>query len=171
MKDKSKIIAIALLVVAIIIVVVSYLLNNNNGKESNIDIVTNYSDFYTVDSCMYRFITYVASEDSESLYLILDSNYKKKNKINQNNVMELFNNINENSSFNSKKMYYEKLNDNITKYYVYGSIETAELIEDDTTDNLNSTDAYFIVYLDSSNQTFSIEPYSGDIFIGGEQNE
>jgi len=63
---------------------------------------------------------------------------------------------------------YVHLNNNITKYYVYGNIEQNLFTEDYSNNNLQLKEAYFIVYLDSTNKTFSIEPYSGEMFIGGE---
>ena len=63
-------------------------------------------------------------------------------------------------------MYYQKLSTNVTKYYVYGQIE-----EESYSGLGNTTDEYFVVYLDSSNKTFSIEPYDGEIFIGGDSDE
>ncbi len=168
MKDNSKKVIIILLIVTVLVVVGTYLLNRNkDNKKNEINIVTNYSDFYTVNSCLYRLMTYVSSEEKDSLIKILYSKYKKENNIDESNVISLFNKVKENSLFKSKKMYYEKVNKNITKYYVYGSIETNTFKEDTSIDDIESIDEYFIVYLDSSNHTFSIEPYTGDIFKDG----
>ena len=168
MKDKSKWGIIILLFVTVFVVVFTYFLNKDkNNGENKINIVTNYSDFYTVNSCLYRVMTYVSSSEEDALLKILDSKYKSKNNIDKNNVMNLFKQVKNNSEFKSRKMYYQKINDNITKYYVYGSIETSEFQEEITADDISSVDAYFIVYLDSSHHTFSIEPYSGDIFMEG----
>ena len=168
--DKKNLLAIGLLVLAIILVVSSYILNSiNKDTESKIYIVTNYNDFYTVDSCLYRLMTYINSNDNESLSLLLDDKYKKENNI-TGDIANLFN-IPENATFTSRKMYYQKLSNNITKYYVYGYV-FPNLINQSIKDSINNkTDRYFIVYLDSKNLTFYIEPYDGDIFIGGEINE
>ncbi len=171
MKDKSKLIAIILAVIAVIILIVSNVVNNKNEDKKSINIVTNYSNFYTVNSCLYRFITYLSSNDKQSLLLVLDENYKKKNKVNENNVIEIIGSVDADSTFVSQKMYYERLNKNITKYYVYGNIEKNQMDEDGTIDSESSNEKYFIVYLDSTNKTFSVEPYSGEIFNGGEYDE
>ena len=170
MEDKSKLITIILVIITVIVVALSYIFNqsNNKEKEKEVNIVTNYSNFYTVNSCLYRVITYISSRDSETLLTILDDKYKKENKINEDNVMELFTPIEADSTFVSKKMYYQKINNNIAKYYVYGNIEQNLFTEDYSNNNLQLKEAYFIVYLDSTNKTFSIEPYSGEMFIGGE---
>lgn len=171
MKDKSKILAIVLVIITILVVILSSIYDNNKKQENDINIVTNYSNFYTVSSCIYRTMTYVESKDNNSLYLIVSDDYKKKNKIEKSNVIDLFPTLELNSTFVPKKMYYEILNDNITKYYVYGYVEKEELYEDGQINTSDKLDIYFIVYLDSNNKTFSLEPYSGEIFIGGDIDE
>ena len=170
MKDKSKIVAIILAIAAVSILIYTYFFDNKKEEnKEDIRIVTNYSNFYTVNSCLYRLITYIASNDSDSLLLVLDEDYKLENNINKDNVLSVFNNnIDENSTFVSRKMYYEKLKGNITKYYVYGYVEKNQLFDEDFTNKLNYEDMYFIVYLDTVNKTFAVEPYSGEIFIGGD---
>ena len=165
MKDKSKLTAVILVIVTIIVVVISFLTNKpEENKVGDINIVRNYSNFYTVDSCLYRTVTYISSNDKESLYLVMDENYKKENNITEENVMDLFSSINENSTFLSRKMYYQEINDNITKYYVYGYAQQNQIFDDFETNKLAYTDMYFIVYMDTTNKTFSIEPYSKDLF-------
>ena len=94
MKDKSKLTAVILVIVTIIVVVISFLTNKpEENKVGDINIVRNYSNFYTVDSCLYRTVTYISSNDKESLYLVMDENYKKENNITEENVMDLFSSI------------------------------------------------------------------------------
>lgn len=172
MKDKSKIVAIIVAIAAISVLIFTYFFDNKvNEDKKDIKIVTNYSNFYTVNSCLYRLIDYISSKDSDSLLLVLDQDYKLKNNINNNNVLSIFENIDENSTFVSRKMYYEQINKNIIKYYVYGYVEKNQLFDEDYINKLDHMDMYFIVYLDTVNKTFAIEPYSGEIFIGGELNE
>ena len=174
MKDKSKLIAIILVIITIIVVIASYIFKDKEQEtEKDINIVTNYSNFYTVDSCLYRTINYISSKDSESLLLILDDNYKEKNNIKKEKVLELFGNIDSNSTFVSKKMYYQNMNDNITKYYVYGQLKQNEIYDGDVITETPHIDMYFIVYMDKDNKTFSVEPYSNEKFasLEGDANE
>lgn len=172
MKDKSKLIAIILVVITILVVVLTNIFNKEKEEtQTKIEIVTNYSNFYTVDSCLYRTITYVSSNDKESLLSILSSGYKKENNIDESNVLNLFDEIDENSIFVSKKMYFEQINENITKYYVYGQVKENQILDDELMTEDNYKEKYFIVYLDTLNKTFAIEPYDGNLFIGGENNE
>jgi len=171
MKDKSKLIAIILVIITLIVVIVSNLTKNNESEKEKISIVTNYSNFYTVNSCLYRLTTYLSLDDSKNVILLLNEQYKKNNRITTDNVMDLFIDVEGDSTFISQKMYYSNINSNITKYYVKGYIEKNQLFDDEVINNLNKTDVYFIVYLDSSNKTFSIEPYDGEIFIKGVEYE
>ena len=172
MKDRSKLLAIVLVIVTIIILVFASIFNKKeDAGEKDIHVVKNYSNFYTVSSCLYRTITYINSNDTESLLLILTDKYKRDNNINENNVLEVFPYIEDNSTFNPKKMYYEKLTDNITKYYVFGYVEREELIENIQITKPDRLDVYFIVYLDTSKKIFSVEPYSGNIFLDGDIDE
>lgn len=173
MKDNSKLTAIILVIVTIIVVVVSSVLGRkeNQKDEKELNIVTNYSNFYTVNSCLYRVITYLGSEDRNSVMKILDENYKNKNKIKENEVLDLFPKVEQGSTFVSTKMYYQTFSKNIIKYYVKGYIQKNELVELQNLNKFEQSDEYFIVYLDFENKIFSIEPYSGDIFMDGELNE
>ena len=165
MKFDKKNILLVLLVFAAIFALVYNSFIKKDYNVSKISIVENYNEFYTVNSCLYRTITYLNDKDVDSLILILDKKYKSKNKINKNNLLNYLPQVNNSSTFVSRKMYYQKINENVTKYYVYG------YIEEETFDGMGAkTDAYFIVNLDSNNKTFSIEPYSKEQFDGGIKN-
>ncbi len=172
MKDRTKLFAIILVIVTILVVVLTYIFSNNDKKDENrINIVTNYSNFYTVNSCLYRTITYISNKDSKNLLLLINPSYAKKNNINESNVVSLFNDIPANSSFASKKMYYEEISKNIIKYYVYGVVIEDNLYEDFEVRDKVSYPMYFIVYINRDKGIFSIEPYSGELFINGDKNE
>ena len=161
--------AIIVATLAISVLVVSFITGKNNKKTNNIEIVTNYNDFYTVDSCIYRIITYINSNNNDNLLLVLNDKYKKENNI--TGISDLMLDIPDNGSFISKKMYYENINDNVKKYYVYGYILPNIMDLDTTEAKEEQKEIYFIVYMDEKNLTFSFEPYDGKVFIGGELDE
>ena len=105
--------------------------------------------------------------------LVLNDNYKEENNITQENVLNFFENIHEGSTFVSKKMYYQNISDNITKYYVYGQVKANQIYDDADMIEIPYTDMYFIVYIDTVNKTFSVEPYSNEMFLNldGDTNE
>lgn len=169
-KDKSKFLAIFLVFLTILVVVISSLMNKNKQESTTIDIVRNPSEFFTINSCIYRVITYIQKEDATSLLQVLSEKYKKDNKINNQNVLSVFSKLEKESTFKSMKMYYEKIDDNITKYYVYGKIEENLLHDYSIVEQTDEKETYFVVYLDKKKQIFSIEPYDGYLFLEGEKN-
>lgn len=171
MKDNSKYIAIILAILAVIAIIVSLITDGNKDSSNEPSIVTNASNFYTVNSCLYRFITYLSNEDKESLNLVISENYKRKNNITNNNVLSFFFDVDKDSTFVSEKMYYESISSNINKYYVKGHIEVNSIMQDEPLKPKNYNSVYFIVYLNSSDKVFSIEPYNGEIFKEGDSNE
>ena len=170
MKDNSKYIAIILSTLAVIVLVVSLIIGDDK-KNSQPLIVTNASNFYTVNSCLYRTITYLSQQDKESLKLVLSDEYKKRNKVTNENILDLFVDVEKNSTFVSEKMYYETQSKNITKYYVKGHVEINTIMDDQPLEAKNYDSVYFIVYLNSSDKLFSVEPYDGKIFKEGDTNE
>ena len=173
MKNNSKYIAIVLAILAIIAIIISLVTGNDNNKNNNFKplIVTNASNFYTVNSCLYRTITYLSEEDKESLNLILTEEYKRENKISEENILDLFPKVEQNSNFISEKMYYETVTSNLTKYYVKGHIEINSIKDDTPLISQDYDSVYFIVYLNTSDKLFSVEPYDGEIFNEGDVNE
>lgn len=171
MKDKKTLTAIIVAILAIIVVVINLIPEKESDEKSKPIIVTSYSDFYTINSCLYRIVTYASAKDSESLLLVLNEKYKKENNITKNDVLNLFSDISENSTFVSEKMYYEDITDTISKYYVKGYVTNQLLFDDEVIDNIDKKTIYFVVYLDSLENIFSVEPYDGNIFEVGEQDE
>ena len=138
MNKKSIFLIIGLFLVAIGVLVYStFFANKEEENKNDIKIVTNYSEFYTVNSCLYRVITYLHSSDSDTMLLLLPDKYKKSNKINKSNVLDQFTKVTEDSTFTSKKMYYQKVNDNIKKYYVYGTIDANNFLQSSSVFNSN----------------------------------
>ena len=167
-KNNNLIFIIGVVILTLSVVVITSIIDSNKNKvHYETQIVTNYIDFYTVNSCLYRVITYIENKDTDALMLILNDNYKKDKKVNSSNIYSFLPNVENNSTFVSKKMYYKKINSNIKKFYVYGQIAKEEM----DVGLINPVDTYFIIYLDSNKKVFAIEPYDGKIFSGGEESE
>lgn len=133
--------------------------DNKNETEQQYILLDDYSRFFTVNSCVYKYINYLQSKNSSNLLKVLDKNFIQLNNINENNLYDYLENINGNYSFVSKEIYYEKINDKYIKYYVYGY-----LIEDKIDEKGKKFDRYYVVTFDLENYLFSIIPYNGDIF-------
>lgn len=160
---KKKIILISIFgALALIVLIIRFF---GIGKdETKIEIVTSTSKFYTVNNCVYRYLVYLQAEDTDSLMLLLDSSYKKKNNISSDNVLDKLEKLDDVYNFEARKMYQEELNENLTKYYVYGYLKKEVINQSIETEPI---DYYVIVILNTKNQTFSITPYDGEIFIDG----
>ena len=170
-KDNSKIIAILLATLAIIVLIISFVFKKTEHQKEELTILKNPSKFFTVNSCIYRVTTYISRKETKNLLKVLDQSYKKKNKVNQDNVLDIFPKLEGDVTFVSKKMYYHEVNKNITKYYVQGIIKPNVIHDYTKVEIENYNNVYYIVTLDSKNQLFSIEPYDGKIFMDGDKNE
>lgn len=164
LSDKRNIFIIIFGIIAIVLVI--YQLISNNDKKNDYEIVTSSSKFYTVSNCVDRYLNYLSSEDVDNLLILIDNSYKKKYNVNKNNFFDKVDKLDSIYSFVAKKMYQEKINKNITKYYVKGY-----LLKEDLNVSNEKIDYYLVVLLDTKNSTYSIIPYDGEIFNKEDINE
>jgi len=129
--------------------------DNINYNVNKIKLLNDYSRFFTVNSCIYKYVNYVQSKNVENILKVLDNDYKMSKNINKNNIFDNIETLNSNYSFVSKKIYYEEIDEYNFKYYVYG------YLEEDTIDGYGEKfDRYYIVKFDTKKSVFSITPYS-----------
>lgn len=128
--------------------------------KENYILLKDYSRFFTVNSCIYKYVQYLQKEDFDSLLKVLDEDYVSSTGINRNNVYSFLPDLSDGIyNYVSKKMYYEQINDNLIVYYVYGYIEKSVL------DSVGIKEYHnYEVILDTKNETFSIAPYNGNLF-------
>ena len=117
------------------------------------------NDFYTVSSCVSKFLNYLSIRDTKSLLVLLSDKYKKDNSITEENIYSFINSLDGVYNFNPRKMYVQQKSKNVYKFYVYGLIEQESMDLEGEQSNY-----YLIVTLDKDNGTFSVEPYDGKIF-------
>ena len=123
-------------------------------------LLRDYSRFFTVNSCVYKYVQYLQKEDFDSLFKVLDQDYISNKGVNKNNVYSFLPNLSDGVyNYVSKKIYYENINDNLIVYYVHGYIEKSIM------DSIGTKEYHdYEVILDTKNETFSIAPYNGDLF-------
>ena len=136
----------------------------NNNKEISVEkekyyIESDYSKFFTVNSCIYRYIEYLSSKDTSAILEVLDYSYIVENNINENNLYNYVPNLEGMYSFSSKQMYRIDL-DNYAEYYVFGY-----LIKDSISGNNTKEKQYYTVRLDKDNMTFSIRGISENEYL------
>lgn len=186
--NKIKYIIIILIIILLIICVATIILlgnykNNNNDifeevdageiidyAESNIEPVSDSMKFFTVNSCINTFFDIINKNNSsyfgytesneygkiisdeeinQRIYNLLSNEYITKNNITQDNVREYVDNVEEKIMFVPLKMNILS-KQNVDVYSVYGLVYNLY--------NQYMGDKYYIVTLDKSNSTFSIEP-------------
>lgn len=164
--DKTLKIVIALVVIMIILSATNKVFFENKVKipedkvnPEEILLVDDYNRFYTVSSCVSKYLNYLTTNNTEKLLVLLSNEYKTKNNITESNIYTYIPKITGNRNFSPKKMYQQRLNQTIYKYYVYGTIE-----KDSLNTSSSKEDYYIIVILDESTMTFAIEPYDGSMF-------
>lgn len=160
----EKILAIVIVIAVLFLGIYKIFFDKEVIEEEKIDtetisIVKDNSKFYTVSSCVSKYITYLSSGQTDKLLVLLSKNYKEKNSINLSNIHNYIDFNGNTSAFNPRKMFQQRLSKNVYKYYVSG------YIEEETIDSIPvSEQFYIIVILDEKNMTFEIEPYDGDMF-------
>lgn len=168
MKNKAdrneKILAIVIVIAVLFLGVYKLFFEKDNIVEEKIDtetisIVKDNSKFYTVSSCVSKYISYLSSGETDNLLILLSNNYKKENSINSSNIYNYISSFNGISTFTPKKMFQQRISKSIYKYYVSG------YIQEETIDSTSIRQEYYIiVIMDEENMTFEIEPYDGSIF-------
>lgn len=154
MKNKSNIILIIIFV--ILVGVLIYIISTD--KKENNDVVSettkpyiytkvnNYSDFFTIESCVNKYYNYLSLNDKDSLSKLLDQEYLKSIDNNLDNLNNKY--IDKNISIRLNGMYNY---DNI--YYVKGTIY------EELKSKVNKLeDEYLIVKVNKDFKLFSITP-------------
>ena len=133
--------------------------DTNSDNEIQYKLLSDYSKFFTVNSCVYKYISYLSSGDTENILNVLDNDYKLKNNINKNNLFNYVKKLDGSYSFKAKKIYYGEISDDYISYLVYGY-----LIKDSLGNIISKEDYYITVNMDLNNHLFSVAPYDGKIF-------
>lgn len=108
------------------------------------------SSFFTVEDCINNYLK--ALDVNSGVYNLLSEEYIKKNNITESNVLEKVNKIeNGFGKFIARKMYYQEIDADRTKYYIYGEVLNANY---SAKENI-----YIMATLDYNNMTYSITPY------------
>lgn len=163
MDNLKKIIIIVIIIIFLIIVslfIVRYL--DKKDKQENfentitmeikntINLIDNRNEFFAVKSCVTKYLTYIAQEDSEMIFSMLDKNYIENYNITEQNSLS------DVAKYSNPVFYNDKIfviQDTVTvyTYFVYGKV-----IDKETGD---ISDFNIVVRLDKGKDLFSIIPY------------
>lgn len=154
---------ILIVIILVFIGATIYIIVNKNDKKdlSNIKVVDNSTQYYNVVSVVNKYVHYSNEDDKSKIFKILDDDYIYKKGIDASNVFKYVRKYSDgNVSFKGDIMYYEKISDNINKYYVSGQIESVSMNDYEIIDE----NFYTIVLVDNKNSSFSIIPDDGKTF-------
>lgn len=179
MKKKSFLIIIIIFLIISVAIILNNIFKINNkeiteinniimedNKEEivdakNLETVKSATAYFTVQSCVNKYINYLSNKDKENIIILLDSDYLEKNNINEENVLEKIEEIPENTLFEAEKMYVEIISDDVNKYYVSGILKEDNFEQSEVIKN----EFYIIINMDLKNMIFSVEPLkNGGIF-------
>jgi len=119
--------------------------------------VTNPNIFYTVESCVNKYVGLVIAGEREAVFNVIDEGYKSENNITIYDVLNINYAIDGNYTFVAKKMLEDKNKNHV--YYVKGY-----LIEDNSVDDLvGKRKDYGVIVMLHSNNTYSIIPNISEV--------
>lgn len=163
MNNIKKLIIVIVVIIAIIsILLISIKYIDKKDKEKNfentltmevkntISVLENRNEFFAVKSCITKYLSYIALEDSELVYAILDESYTKEYGINTQNVLTKLDKYS-NPIFYSDKTYVIQNTAEVYTYFAYGNV-----VDKDTQEK---NEFKIVVRLDKRNDLFSIIPY------------
>lgn len=165
---KIKTTIIILLVITLIVFICILILKDKMLQDENIptlsdrtqdfinemDIVSDYDIFFSIEKMIDKYLLKVASEDKEAAYSILDSEYKNKNNITKDNVLEKIPEIVKKSNNLIVRKMYGQTNMENAVYYTYCILEKDKI----------GDECYFALYKDTKNLTYSIAHIDKETF-------
>ncbi len=123
-------------------------------KYNDIEKLKDRNTFFTVSSCVDKYLVAVYSEEVQTIYDLLSREYISKNKIKIDNLLNKIDNYDEMQIFSADTIYEVNNTENISTYYVEGTIRDDIFGEQNT----KETNFYIAVQLDKVNRTYAIIP-------------
>lgn len=160
-KYKDYIIIIIILILILVSIIGINVLNGKDNKNTQEKITfkleDSYDKFFTIDSCVNKYIEFLTKKDVSSLLEVLNKKYIENNNITQNNLFNYIDNLDGIYSFTSKEIYTSNSND---IYYIYGFLNKENI------DGIESkTKKFYLINVDEENSTFDIQPIKESRFL------
>ena len=115
--------------------------------------------FFTIDSAIDKYFSYITLKNDESLLKTLDEDYVERNNITTSNIYNFVGNYESNIKSNLDEAYQVSSYKNIYKYYVKVALKL-ETLYDSTLQGYN----YYIITINENELTFGVEPISEIIY-------
>lgn len=164
MKKKDNYIMLIIIVLILISTLGLLYLNKDNkinNKTPNYVLLNDYSRFFTINSCINKYVTSLQNNKYDNVLKLLDKNYVEENNISSDNVSNYVDNLDGNYNYITKNVFYTELSEKVINYYVKGYLVSDEL------DNISNDKIYkyYIVKFDLTNNLFSITPIDGNKYM------
>ena len=128
--------------------------------DTTVVALSDVNRFFTIDSAISKYFSYVTSKNSTSLLKILDEDYIKRNNITPSNIYNFVGNYDSNIRASLKEAYQVSSYDNIYKYYVKVALKLETLYESTLQEYV-----YYIVTINENELTFAVEPVSETFYL------
>lgn len=148
--DIKTFIVISIVCIFCVGIVLIFNFKNNFDK---LEPVEDYNIFFTNVTYVNQYFNYIATFNKNAVYDLLDNKYINDNEVTYDNVLNIVDNYNVNSSFSADVMKFVKIGNNFI-YYVEGKIyenvfEGKNLIDDNFS---------IIIMTDTNNSSYSLYP-------------
>lgn len=164
--NKTTKLEVTIIIILVFIFIISFIymkIKEDKVEEEKINtevsILADNNRFFTIDSAISKYFSYVTSKDSESILKILDENYIEKNNITASNVYNFIGNYNSNIKTSLEEAYQVSSYKNIYKYCVKIKLKQETLYDSTLQGNI-----YYIVTINENELIFALEPISEIIY-------
>lgn len=166
MKNDKNFIMIAVVAIIVIIMVVvviaTKIIGKNNANEAKSEdytleiregtyVVDDPNTFYTVAGTVRKYLASAYSKNPDELEKLLAEDYKKKNEITKENVLQKITTYSTGTVFEPKRIYEKDLTNTMKRFYVFGKIKQ-DLYEQVS----QPKDYYIVVDFDYETKTFAV---------------
>ena len=134
-------------------------MKDNESINTDVVALADVNRFFTIDSAISKYFSYITLKDGESLLSILDEDYISRNNITTANIYQFVGNYNSNIKTSLEEAYRVSSYKNIYKYYTK-VVLNEETLYDSTLQGYN----YYIVTINENELTYAIEPISEIIY-------
>ena len=134
-------------------------MKDNESINTDVVALADVNRFFTIDSAISKYFSYITLKDGESLLSILDEDYISRNNIITANIYQFVGNYNSNIKTSLEEAYRVSSYKNIYKYYTK-VVLNEETLYDSTLQGYN----YYIVTINENELTYAIEPISEIIY-------
>ena len=165
--NKTTKIEVVIIIILIAVFGISFIYaKTTEGKadeetiDTTVTALSNVNRFFTIDSAISKYFSYVTAKNSESILKILDEDYIERNNITSSNIYNFVGNYDANIKISLEEAYQISSYNNIYKYYVKVGLKL-ETLYDSTLQGY----VYYIVTINENELTFAVEPISETLYL------